>query len=505
MMHKKTNARWRMMATTLASLTFLAALIVYQSTAAQEQAAPIPPLNPPFKFEADQAAFTAAGFPVVPPSATRLLTETFGDSYQQTASITGTTPAWRYYVDPGSGSSMYWNRVISQVTDIYTDTAWASCGLCNGGVVGSLNPDTDDYPPGQGAWLVYGPITLTNYYAAEVTFNYTMSVKSGDAFRFGISNDGTTFAGSQVPFAGDFTSSSWLTHTFNLGGYAGKGKPGVYLGFYFQSNGDANVGKGVFIDNVSLRAAPYKLTYMPVVAKNFAIATPTPQFRYNYTWDSGLAGDDPDFIAWGRSYSSGSPVVYEQGSTLGRAGDGMYVYNTQTGLVTMAGPDATAPTNLEISADFFVNTGKDNARYGIIFGADSTTFRRNTAGEPRFDANTNYFKYALIFPPGSGNDIAADYKFERCAGDGANCIEIVARTALPGGLGLGRYVWHTATVRRQGSTITLLVNGTVIRTLTDTNLGGDREFGMFIQSASANNPTVPLEVFFDNYRVTQLP
>ncbi len=483
----------------------LIALIVFQAVAASEPPEPIA-LKPPFVFHADSRILSGAsanGFPPVPPSATRLLTETFGSGFNPSVGVTSTTTAWRVFIDTGSVNNAYWARVLPALSTVYGDTAWAPCGVCDGS---GRDPDIDNYPPNTGTSLIYGPVDLRDYYAAEVTFNYLLDAPPtlDDSFFYGASDDGTNFTG--VPES-VLSPSSWQTRTLFLGDHVGKSS--VYIVFHFRSNGDANVGRGAFVDNVSLRAAPYLKTYAPLINKNFAVATPTPQFRYNYTFDSGLGGDDPDFIAWGRAYSSGSnPVIYEQGGGPGRSGDGMYLYNTQLNLVSMAGPDATAPTNFEISADFFVNTGKDNARYGLIFSADSTTFRRNAVGEPRFDANTNYFKFALVFPAGSGNDTAADYKFERCAGDSANCIDVVGRTALPGGLGLAKGVWHTMTVRRQGAAITLLVNGTVIRTISDGNLIGDREFGMFIQSQNANGvppDKPPLEVFFDNYRVTQLP
>jgi len=144
--NSKNTYRHRVIATLLVSLIFLVALILFQNAAAIQQRAEPVTLKPPFKFEVDDRSAAASAFPSLPISATHLLTETFGNNYQQTNSLTGTTPAWHYYVNPDDVTGVYWNRVVATVTNIYTDTAWASCGICNGGVIGSLNPDTDPYP-----------------------------------------------------------------------------------------------------------------------------------------------------------------------------------------------------------------------------------------------------------------------------------------------------------------------------------------------------------------------
>jgi hypothetical protein len=66
-------------------------------------------------------------------------------------------------------------------------------------------------------------------------------------------------------------------------------------------------------------------------------------------------------------------------------------------------------------------------------------------------------------------------------------------------------VWDHVTVRRQGSAIVVLINGVQLLSVTDGTYTGARRFGMFIQAADFNNTMNPLEINFDNYRVTQLP
>lgn len=484
----------------------LIVLIVFQAAAASEPPEPIA-LKPPFLFHADSRILSGAstnGFPPVPPSATRLLTETFDSGFTPSVGVTGTTTTWRIFTDTGS-VNYYWARVLPAVSTTYSDTVWAPFGGSGGG----LNPNSDTYPPNMGTWLIYGPVNLSPYYAAEVTFNYLLDSNtavdgsgSPDYFAVGTSSDGTHFSG--LKWAGDLMSAGWQTGTFSLANY--EGKSSVYVGFYFYSNGDANVGRGVFVDNVSLRAASYIKTFLPAAARNFSLATPTATlapYVYNYTFEPRSDGSNPDFIAWGEAYSNGSPVIYEQGLIGGNPGNGMYLYNTQLNLVSMAGPNVTAPTNYEISVDFHVNKGKDNARYGIVFGAGSGTFGRGSQNRPTFNVNTNYYKFALQFPGASSND-PADYQLERCDGDGANCVDLITRRAIPSGANADG-VWDTVTVRRSGSSIVLLINGVQINSFTDGTYTGDRKFGMFIQSANVNGAANPLEIYWDNYRVTQLP
>jgi len=244
---------------------------------------------------------------------------------------------------------------------------------------------------------------------------------------------------------------------------------------------------------------------MPYTVKNLSYASPTPMFIFNYAFDSGLGGDDPDFKEWGGPYSKANGgVTYEQGLIGGRSGDGLYLYNTQFNLTTFAGPNKIAPTNFEISVDLHVTKGKDAARYGIIFGAASKTFGRN-GNTPTFDTESTYYKLGLRFPDANASidNTPAFYQLERCNGTSFSCTKLIEKAPLPSGLAAG--IWDTLTVRRQGSSITVLVNGTELQTVSDDTYTGALEFGIFIQSAGANNTTNPLEIIIDNYIVSQLP
>lgn len=491
--------RWRAIAATILGFAFLAALIAFQTAAATGSAEP-DGLQPPFTFRIDDSLSASYSYVPIPPTAQRLLTETFESGFNPSVGVTGTTTAWRVFTDTGS-ANFYWARVEPNDTDIYTDTAWAACGLCDGSG-GSRNPDTDNYPPNMGTWLIYGPLDLRNYYAAEVSFNYLLDANpaidgagNGDFFGVGASDDGSVFDGF-FRQSGNLMSAGWLTGAFSLANYAGKS--GVYVGFYFYSNGDVSVGKGAFIDNVSLRAMPYLKTFLPSVYKAYAIATPPPAYFRNYEFEG--TGGGQDFRDWGGAYIASA---YGQALTTGKSGNGMFLYNSLPYDIAMAGPNLAAPTNFEINVDLKVFAGKDKGRYGVVFGAASNTFGRS-GSTPTFNVNTTQYRFSLQFPDAGAGSVPAYYVLERCdGGDGFNCAKLILKTTLPGGLATGN--WDTVTIRRVGASISILINGTPLASSSDGNYVGSLEFGVYTRSEAANSGSSPLEIHFDNFRVTQLP
>ena len=116
---------------------------------------------------------------------------------------------------------------------------------------------------------------------------------------------------------------------------------------------------------------PFTYVYVPITSNNFANATATPTtppFIYNYNFEA--PNTDAHFLAWGGPYSKSDGaggVEYEQGLF----GGGIYLYNTKLNLTSMAGPNhGTNVTNFELSVLLSVTKGKDDARYGLIFGAE---------------------------------------------------------------------------------------------------------------------------------------
>ena len=503
-MQPTTQYRWRVIAAILICAAFLAALIVSQSAMAFGPGEP-EDLKPPFKFQPDDS-LSARSFEPFPTNATRLLTETFDSFTPSYSPVSTSTTTWYVFTDTGS-ANLYWNRVSPFASGTYANTAWAACGRCDG-TPPSLDPDTDAYPPNMGTWLIYGPVNLSKYYDAELSFQYWIDADpaangSGDYdfFGYGVSDDGSNFTGPIVTG----NSGGWQTATLRLRDQAAQS--GVYLGFFFHSNDGANPSrKGVFVDSVSLRGVPYLQVFLPEVAVNFSGGGTSPgNYLYNYTWPVG-GENDPDLVTWGRTYTStsGSTIIYKQELTSGNPGSGMDLFNTQPYLASMAGPNLTVSGNYEISAQFRVDKSKDNARYGIVFGADTSAFGRNGT-QPTFNANLGYYRFALQFPSPPNANIPADFQLELCnTGDGTNCNKLVDRSDIPSGAA-PTGSWDTLKVRRQGNQITIYLNNAQLASVSDGTYTGARKFGTFILASAQNNTSNPLKVSWDNFTVTQLP
>ncbi|RKY77553.1 hypothetical protein DRQ00_06725 [candidate division KSB1 bacterium] len=113
----------------------------------------------------------------------------------------------------------------------------------------SLDPASSNYPDNLRTWMVYGPFSLSDALAAELTFYLWLRTYSGDDYFFyGLSVDGHWFSG-------------YKTITTNTGGWRPirlafadslLGEPQVWLGMLFESDGSGNA-RGVFVDKLVLR------------------------------------------------------------------------------------------------------------------------------------------------------------------------------------------------------------------------------------------------------------
>jgi hypothetical protein len=167
-----------------------------------------------------------------------------------------------------TGSADYeWGRVLTSSTNL-TDTLW-----CVGGAQGSsLDPDTDTYTDGVTTTVTYGPMGFRNALTAELSFSYWISLASGDDVEWGYSTDGATFTYNTF----SPTAGTWDTKTLNsetdatLASLLGEGS--VYISFRFHSDGDGQVGRGVFLDDVRVQRRYDATTYFPSVFRNLFVS-----------------------------------------------------------------------------------------------------------------------------------------------------------------------------------------------------------------------------------------
>jgi uncharacterized repeat protein (TIGR01451 family) len=111
-----------------------------------------------------------------------------------------------------------------------------------------------NYPNNVQSWMVYGPFSLADASAAELSFDWWSDTQlDHDDFFWGASSDGSYFYGTGV--SGDW--SSWTTDEVldlsavpGLGDLTGDGS--VWIMFFFDSD-SSGTDRGTFVDNILLR------------------------------------------------------------------------------------------------------------------------------------------------------------------------------------------------------------------------------------------------------------
>lgn len=160
-------------------------------------------------------------------------------------------------------------------------------------------PCLENYPANVaiGSWLIYGPFDLSDAQSAFLDFFFRLDTEPGDGLRWGASVDGSLFYGPSA-ISGDFENGPYQNNynlaSFNLASVPGlgdvTGQPNVWITFYFFTDGDANVGKGAYIDGITLRKNSDKAIYLtnePFNDTGFPNATwlATDYGGSGYLWD----------------------------------------------------------------------------------------------------------------------------------------------------------------------------------------------------------------------------
>lgn len=186
---------------------------------------------------------------------TPLITDTFESG------ITGTP----LDLNGATNGEYYW-ATTTYTASTGTASAWATGGGADGA---GLAPGTDPYPASAESALTYGPVDLTAYQVAQLSYDYWVKTETAtDFLQVRVSTDGLTFDTLLNSYDGD--SSGWQSDTLDLTSYAGAAQ--LWVRFYFSSNSSIE-DTGVFIDNILLEAAESTSIYLPIIG--FA-PTPTP-------------------------------------------------------------------------------------------------------------------------------------------------------------------------------------------------------------------------------------
>ncbi|CAG0932068.1 hypothetical protein TFLX_02439 [Thermoflexales bacterium] len=473
-----------------------------------------PELKPPFKF-AERTAAPAAQTP--PPGSTVLMTETFGASFAPVTDLNGSTPQWRIIRNPADSAGYHWDKVDASAPIAFSHSAWSAARLVTATQV--LTPGESIYPAGQDAWLIYGPLDLSKFVYAHLSFEYYLDSQAGDTLLWGYSADGETFYGNSQ--SGPL--GTWITDTFAF--RANSTFQTVYLAFAFNSQADPQ-GLGAFVRNVQLTAEPVKYGYLPLVLNNYAAPTPTlvpPLF--GYTFDQG----DTDLNKWGGAFYNTGNTKFGQcipgqcaihsTTAHGNPTNSLRLYTNGLYSFIASSPNDIAPDDYDLYVDIspWVIYPKGPCSpygcpdddfgdwYGIIFNASSDTFGTNPSG---FHYNKPYYR-VYFYNVDSVKPIAI--RLERCDGaanSGENSCHKLASSSLPDNFIGNASGFDTVRIQRRASgsdNIKVWLNGTLLITVTDTTYTGAShgKYGVFIFSWTQNatqNPPIgyEMQIDFDN-------
>jgi uncharacterized repeat protein (TIGR01451 family) len=190
------------------------------------------------------------------------------DLMSQTFEFTGDFPAgWQTFsaisqtISGTVTGDYFWS------TTAYTSAEGARSAIAlQGGVNGSVLTDTATFTDPVDSWLVYGPVSLSSVWQAELDWKYLYHapLSSTANFTVAVSTDYDpisrtgTFSGQAL----SGTLSGWTMGTLDLSSYAGED---VYVAFHYQSSAGGAVSDGPFVDDVHLRAN-YRVL-LPIISK----------------------------------------------------------------------------------------------------------------------------------------------------------------------------------------------------------------------------------------------
>jgi hypothetical protein len=124
-------------------------------------------------------------------------------------------------------------------------SAWA----VGGGENGALLSCGSDYPNNAYSYMTYGPFSLQDAVAAELTFALWLNSQPDvDSLFWGFSTNGQYYRGP-APRTGRL--EGWTQVTLDLG--EAVGEPEVWITFLFLSDASVRLAEGAYFDNVMLR------------------------------------------------------------------------------------------------------------------------------------------------------------------------------------------------------------------------------------------------------------
>lgn len=197
----------------------------------------------------------------------------------------GLGPGWSPLdANPDDGQEYTWGTAPFTYTSPFT-SVWSVGGGADGSAL--VAAGTYTYPDNVDSWLIYGPITLTKVFRAELLFDWWLDSSTGDWFGWCMTTDVSDLETGcdEAQISGPV--GTWISGTASLDLEPSAETP-IYVVFHFTSNDDGDTGAGVFVDNVTVRADYGLTTFLPLVRRD---PTPTPaDLNYYESFDDAGSG-----------------------------------------------------------------------------------------------------------------------------------------------------------------------------------------------------------------------
>jgi hypothetical protein len=470
-------------------------------------------LRPPFNFQRTASPQTPSDIGLPFPGSTVIFTETFDNSFAPTTDLGTTSTEWRVMTNTGA-ADFYWGGVN---TGGYEPSAWPAAAQ----IVPSVGVT---YPANLDTWLIYGPLDLSKFASAYLSFDYYVDTTpgscqpaySGDCLTWAYSYDGQTFFGSQI--SGHLSpASGWLSGSLILDNKQFKTSP-VYIAFAFKG-GSSPSGDGAFIRNLALTGNPLKYVYLSLIYNNYTPPPAPPLF--GYTFDD----DGTDLAHWGGAYY-GSGTNFKYGQCLpgqctihattshGNVGTSLRLYTNSYWYMVATSPNDITPSKYDLyveispwmlyprnaSCGFSCPPDDLGNWYGVIFNATSNTF----GADP---STFNYYgpgKYYRVYFYNIDSVKPIGINLDRCDGSG-HCTKLAGHS-LPGSFIGNASAWDQMHITRDGTSIVVKINGVTVISANDGTYTSGGKYGVFIFPSDGNavqNPPTgyEMQVDFDNIKV----
>jgi hypothetical protein len=481
-------------------------------------------LRPPFNFQPVSNPHTPDDIGLPYAGSTVIFTETFGPAFAPTTDLGDTSTTWRVMTNTGA-ANYYWSGVS---TDDFAPSTWPAASQ----IVPSLSVT---YPANLDTWLIYGPLDLSQFASAYLSFDYYVDTTagscypdySGDCLTWAYSSDGINFGGSQI--SGHISpASGWISGSLILDNKQFKNNP-VYIAFAFKGGSNPG-GTGAFIRNLALTGNPIKYVYLPLVYRDYTPPPPPPTPPlFNYTFDDNGA----NLAHWGGAFYNTGTKKYGQcipgqcsipialPSPHGNYTNSLRLYTNALYHMVASSPNDLTPNSYDLYVDIspviFYDRDAGCALYGcpdndlgdwygVIFNASGDTFGSNPS---QYAYNKQYYRLYL-YPRDATKPI--EIQLDRC--DGAsdptqNSCHKLGHSALPGNFVGNAGGWDQIhIVRLVGGTIQVYVNGQLLISTTDNTYTGTTfgKYGVFMFSWDKNDTNSTLtgtqmQVDFDNIKV----